>query len=144
MEGEVIIQTFTPHSPSIQFARHHDFEGFAEQELAIRQQFSYPPYTSVGLIHIRSNHERRAEFTASILHQRLKKRLAEEDLSSSIILGEVLPSPLVRAHGQYRFQLLLRSTHARKLSSLVQSVLYSMGNPEDTTIALDMDAQSLG
>ena len=30
LEGEVIVQTFTPHSPSIQFARHHDFDGFVE------------------------------------------------------------------------------------------------------------------
>ena len=29
VEGEVLVQTFTPHSPSIQFARHHDFDGFA-------------------------------------------------------------------------------------------------------------------
>ena len=37
LEGEVVVQTYTPHHPSIQFARHHDFEGFAEQELAMRR-----------------------------------------------------------------------------------------------------------
>jgi hypothetical protein len=30
--GEVFVQTSTPFSPSIQFARHHDFDGFWEQE----------------------------------------------------------------------------------------------------------------
>src|SRR6202023_1118893 len=28
VEGEVIVQAFTPFSPSIQHARHHDFDGF--------------------------------------------------------------------------------------------------------------------
>ena len=42
--GEVVVQTFTPQSETIQFSRHADFEGFAESELRMRQQFRYPPY----------------------------------------------------------------------------------------------------
>ena len=37
LEGEVIVQTFTPHSPSIQYARQHDFDGFSEQEMEFRR-----------------------------------------------------------------------------------------------------------
>ena len=37
LEGEVIVQTFTPHSPSIQYARKHDFDGFSEQEMEFRR-----------------------------------------------------------------------------------------------------------
>ena len=62
MAGEVIIQT-SPTFPSIQFARHHDFEGFVSQELEVREQFSYPPFTHLALLLARSSHERRAEFT---------------------------------------------------------------------------------
>src|SRR5207237_1595740 len=29
--GEVFVQTYTPFSPSIQFARHHDFVGYCQQ-----------------------------------------------------------------------------------------------------------------
>src|SRR5260221_412857 len=35
--GEVFVQTSTPFSPSIQFARHHDFDGFWEQESEFRE-----------------------------------------------------------------------------------------------------------
>src|SRR5260370_38326825 len=31
--GEVFVQTYTPFSPSIHFARHHDFSGYFQQEL---------------------------------------------------------------------------------------------------------------
>ena len=71
MAGEVIIQTSTPHSPSIQFARHHDFDGFVAQELNVRQQFQYPPFTHLALLLARSSHERRAEFTLQTLHRKL-------------------------------------------------------------------------
>src|SRR5208282_777626 len=36
--GEVYVQTYTPFHPAIQFARHHDFTGFWEQEVEFREQ----------------------------------------------------------------------------------------------------------
>jgi primosomal protein N' (replication factor Y) len=135
LEGEVIVQTFTPHSPSIQYARKHDFDGFSEQEMEFRRQFSFPPYAHCGVLTSRSTHERRAEFTLQTLHLRLA-----ENLPAGITLGEVLPSPLIRSHGQFRFQITLRSHHARPLTRHVQSVLAKTSLPEDVTVVFDMDA----
>ncbi len=135
LDGEVIVQTFTPHSPSIQFARKHDFDGFAEQEMEFRREFSFPPYAHCGVLTSRSTHERRAEFTLQTLHLRLA-----ENLPNGITLGEVLPSPLIRSHGQFRFQITLRSHHARPLTRHVQQVLARTTLPEDVTVVFDMDA----
>ncbi|MEM7383694.1 MAG: primosomal protein N' [Verrucomicrobiota bacterium] len=49
LEGEVLVQTYTPESPSIQFARHHDYSGYAMQELDFRRQCEFPPYTHVEI-----------------------------------------------------------------------------------------------
>lgn len=135
LEGEVIIQTFTPHSPSVQFARHHDFDGYAEQELQFRNKFLYPPFAHCALLGTRSTHERRAEFTLENLHKRLKK-----DLPPQIELGEPMPSPLTRAHGQFRYHLMLKSTSARALHQHVKSILAATPPPDDVTIIFDMDA----
>ncbi|MCW1923027.1 primosomal protein N' [Luteolibacter arcticus] len=137
LEGEVIVQTFTPHSPSIQFARHHDFDGFAEQELEFRRQFGFPPFAHCAVLTSRSTHERRAEFTLQTLHRRLT-----EDTPPEIVIGEPLPSPLVKTHGQFRFQLMLRSPKARVLTRHVQQVLQKTPLPEDVTVVFDMDAWS--
>jgi primosomal protein N' (replication factor Y) len=135
LEGEVIVQTFTPHSPSIQYARKHDFDGFSEQEMEFRRQFSFPPYAHCAVLTSRSTHERRAEFTLQTLHLRLA-----ENLPNGITLGEVLPSPLIRSHGQFRFQITLRSHRARPLTNHVQQILAKTTLPEDVTVVFDMDA----
>ncbi len=138
MEGEVYVQTGTPHSPSIQFGRQHDFLGYAEQELEFRRQFSYPPFASVGLLTMKSSHERRAEFTLQTLHRRLKELNSDE-----LIIGEVLPSPLIKTHGQFRFQLMLRAKNARIISRAIRDVLAKTSLPEDVTPVIDIDAHSL-
>jgi primosomal protein N' (replication factor Y) len=135
LAGEVIVQTFTPHSPSIQYARKHDFDGYSEQEMEFRRQFSFPPYAHCAVLTSRSTHERRAEFTLQTLHLRLA-----ENLPTGITLGEVLPSPLIRSHGQFRFQITLRSHRARPLTRHVQAVLARTTLPEDVTVVFDMDA----
>ena len=139
MAGEVIIQTSTPHSPSIQFARHHDFDGFVAQELNVRQQFQYPPFTHLALLLARSSHERRAEFTLQTLHRKLS-----EDLPDQVILGDPIPSPLTKSHSQFRFQLLMRGPNARILSHHLNKILRATPTPEDVIVTGDLDAYDLG
>ena len=139
MAGEVIIQTSTPHSPSIQFARHHDFDGFVAQELDVRQQFQYPPFTHLALLLARSSHERRAEFTLQTLHRKLAENLPE-----NVILGDPIPSPLTKSHSQFRFQLLMRGPNARVLSHHLNKTLRATPTPEDVIVTADLDAHDLG
>ena len=139
MAGEVIIQTSTPHSPSIQFARHHDFDGFVAQELDVRQQFQYPPFTHLALLLARSSHERRAEFTLQTIHRKLAENLPE-----NVILGDPIPSPLTKSHSQFRFQLLMRGPNARVLSHHLNKILRATPTPEDVIVTADLDAYDLG
>lgn len=137
LEGEVVVQTFTPHSPSIQFARRHDFDGFASQELEMRDHLGFPPFSHCAVLTSRSTHERRAEFTLQTIRMRLLENAPDE-----LVITEVMPSPLVKAHGQFRFQLTLRAGKARPITRLVQAVLTKMSLPEDVTVVFDMDALS--
>jgi len=139
MEGEVIIQTFTPHSPSVQFARHHDYEGFADQEYDFRRQFNFPPFTHAALLTSKCSHERLAEFTLQNLHQRLSTNLPD-----GIELGVPNPAPTPKSHGLFRFQLLMRSDNPRVLSRHVQQVLSATTLPEEVSLVFDMDAYDFG
>jgi primosomal protein N' (replication factor Y) len=104
--GEVFVQTYTPFSPSIQFARHHDFAGYFQQELEFRERCDFPPFKHAILITVRSAHEGRAKLSAETLKRRLKEALPEE-----FILGDATPAPLEKLQGQFRFHILIRGKH---------------------------------
>src|SRR5207249_2357217 len=93
--GEVFVQTYTPFSPSIQFARHHDFAGYFQQELEFRERCDFPPFKHAILITVRSVHEGRAKLSAETLKRRLKEALPEE-----FILGDATPAPLEKLQSQ--------------------------------------------
>jgi primosomal protein N' (replication factor Y) len=136
--GEVMVQTYAPHTPAVQFARHNDYEGFAQQELEHRQAFRYPPFTHVVLISARGKHQARAEFALQTLHRRLAEGLPE-----GTVMGEPSPSALAKAHGQFRFQLLLRADKIRVLTSHIHKVIRSTSLPEDVIVVWDVDPVSL-
>lgn len=138
VEGEVFVQSFTPFHPAIQFARHHDFDGFWEAEIQHRKDYDQPPFTHLILIVIRSVHQERASFSAETLHRRLK-----EALPASTNLSEPAPAPLEKSHGSYRYHLMLRSRAVQRLSRALHGVLEKLTFPEDVFVTVDVDAYHL-
>ena len=136
--GEVFVQTYTPFSPSIQFARHHDFPGYFQQELEFRERCDFPPFKHAILITVRSAHEGRAKLSAETLQRRLKEALPEE-----FILGDATPAPLEKLQGQFRFHILIRGEAIMRLSRLVRETLDKLPFPEDVTVAVDVDPYQL-
>jgi len=136
--GEVFVQTYTPFSPSIQFARHHDFAGYFQQELEFRERCDFPPFKHATLITVRSGHEGRAKLSAETLVRRLK-----ESLGSEFILGDATPAPLEKLQGQFRFHILLRGEAIMRLSRLVRETLDKLPLPEDVLATVDVDPYQL-
>src|SRR5207248_5745933 len=99
VEGEVIVQAFTPFHPAIQYARRHDFTGFYEQEIEFRQQLKYPPLSRVALLTLKGRNEDKVKFSAEHLKRELEKEVA--DIKDLIIAGPA-PAPLLRAETYYR------------------------------------------
>tara|TARA_Y100001978_G_C23275449_1_gene237823 strand:- start:203 stop:460 length:258 start_codon:yes stop_codon:yes gene_type:complete len=75
-----------------------------------------------------------AEFTLQTLHKRLLKNLPDY-----ILLGEPLPSPLSKAAGQFRFQLMLRSESPRSMSQYIKSIIVDLAIPDEVYLAIDVD-----
>ena len=138
VEGEVFVQSFTPHHPAIQFARHHDFEGFWELEIEHRRLFEQPPFTHIILINVRSPHETRASFSTETLARRLA-----ESLPAGTTMSDPAPAPLEKSHGNYRFHLILRTRAILRLSRHLRGVLEKLTFPEDVIVTVDVDAYQL-
>jgi primosomal protein N' (replication factor Y) len=137
--GEVFVQTYTPFSPSIQFARHHDFAGYFQQELEFRERCDFPPFKHAILLTVRSAHEGRAKLSAETLVRRLREAITTPEF----MLGDAMPAPLEKLQGQFRFHILLRGAAIMRLSRLVRETLDKLPLPEDVAVAIDVDPYQL-
>ena len=137
-EGEVIVQTFSPVSPSVQYARHHDFSGFFDQEISFRENFGHPPFMRMLLIQIRGVSQEETLFASESVAKAFQKAAP-----STVQVSEAAPAPLERAHGQYRFHVALKSVSGALLGKLAREVTASLKLPEDIVMTLDVDPYSM-
>jgi primosomal protein N' (replication factor Y) len=139
VEGEVIVQSFTPFHAAVQYARQHDFIGFYESEIEFREQLKYPPVSRLVCVTARSRSEAKAMFYAGALTRELHKRIA----GTLGILAGPTAAPLAKVQNQYRFQLMLRTQHIMQVVEVLSHVLASLKPPDDVSVAVDVDPVSL-
>lgn len=141
VEGEVIVQSFTPFHPAIQYARRHDFKGFYDQEIEFREQLKYPPWARIAMLTLRGRNEDKVKFAADHLRKEIERRTAGW---KDLVIAGPAPSPLLRAEGFFRYQIMLRLRAMSRLAATLTRIQVEMAMPDDVTMTIDIDAVNLG
>lgn len=63
-QGRVLIQTYQPAHPVLQFLGAHDYRGFYDHEIEERRMFLYPPFTRVVYVYLRHREAERLDHVA--------------------------------------------------------------------------------
>jgi primosomal protein N' (replication factor Y) (superfamily II helicase) len=140
VEGEVVVQAFSPFHPAIQFARQHDFVGFYNQEIEFRRQLSYPPVSRIALLTLRGRNEDKVRFTADHLRRELAVLAGE---FGDLVIAGPAPAPLERAEAFYRYQILLRTRQMSRLSRRLARLLGTFAPPQEILLSVDIDPVGL-
>ncbi len=138
VRGEVFVQTRVPFHPAIQFARHHDYAGFIEQELEFRRSLHYPPFERFVLVTARGRSE---EKTLFVLEQ-LAKEMTRLDLPETEITGPA-PAPIARIEERYRFQVFLRTRRIMAVTPKLRPLFMDRAWPDDVRLTIDVDPVDL-
>ena len=140
VEGEVIVQAFTPFHPAIQYARRHDFNGFYAQEMEFRAQLKYPPISRIALLLLRGRNEEKVKFSAECVKRDLEK--ATSGISDLITKGPAA-APLARSKTEYRYQIMILTRQMTRLSLALAGLEATLTLPEDVKMSVDIDPVNL-
>jgi primosomal protein N' (replication factor Y) len=135
-EGEVIIQTYRPDHYAIVAAAQQDYEAFYRQEIAMREELNYPPFSQVANIVVVSVNQAEAERRA--IQVAAEIRAQAPDLE---VLGPA-PAPQAKLRGRHRWQLLLRGPHGT-LQPALRAALANLPAWTGGNMVVDVDPVSL-
>jgi len=119
LPGRVLIQTYHPEHYALTYAVQQDYERFYEHEIRFREKMGYPPFMALALILIRHPELSRAERYSKILRTSLDEENKNGDCR---ILGPAAAS-IARLKGDYRIQIILKSTSRKALKELLSAAL---------------------
>ena len=134
-KGTVLIQTYSPHHYSIQFAAKHDYTGFFSEEIEKRKNLQYPPFTKLINIIFRGKKEQSVHEQA---HQFRKWLEAAKEHQNVELMGPA-PLPLYRLRGHFRWHLMLRSSNTDLMHAAVRKALEQFKRKTGVYLAIDVD-----
>ena len=137
LEGRIVLQTYAPEHPAIQFALKHDYEGFYNEELLERQDLHYPPFGSLARLLFAHPQHDKTHAVAQRMIQELVER-ADDDLW---VLGPV-DAPLEQLQSLYRVHALIKHPEIKRIKPLLRTLLYKYGG-QLQRISLDIDPYSM-
>lgn len=117
--GEVVVQTFDPENYAIKCAVDHDYESFYRQELEMRRELAYPPFTSIVNVISHDTNDKLAE-------TRLKdfvERLRAAGISHFVEVTGPVRAVLAKLRGEYRWHAVLRSCERDKMLNAIRETL---------------------
>jgi len=92
--GHVLVQTLSPEHPAIDAARRHDFVGFADGELPLRQMLGYPPFAAMIRLVIRGPEPNAVLDFAQLLTNKVRE-LAVADRPETDVKTDAPPTDLL-------------------------------------------------
>lgn len=139
--GRVIIQTRLPDHHAVRCAVEHDYERFAQRELAERVMPPYPPTVSLANVVVSGVDHAEVMEVVERAAQWLR-RLAAGRVSATVT-GPAL-CPVQRIKGRWRWHLLVRSPAAGELTRLLRYFVERFPRPRSgVRVVVDRDPVSL-
>jgi len=135
--GRVIVQTLQPTHFSLQYAAHHDYNGFADAELANRRESGYPPFARLVLFRCEGEDGAATERIA-----RAVAAAAQQGAPSAVRVLGPTPAPIERLRRRFRWQLLVRgqSSHAvRQAAAQARQAVRRAARTANVRLIVDVD-----
>ena len=115
LPGEVLIQTRMPDHPLYAALVKQDYAAFAEQQLAVRERMSFPPFSHQVLLRAEAGDQ-------SAVFEFLDSAAAlARQLSQGVSVYDPVPAWMAKLAGKWRGQLLIQSAERAPLHRLLRS-----------------------
>ncbi len=138
-EGSVIVQTFNPEHPSITYAVRQDSKGFLEEELKLREDLDYPPFSRLVNIRFTGRFENETGDVANRSGEIARKLVSRLKVGALEVMGPS-PCPVRKIRNRYRFQMLLKSHNAAMLHSFSRQLLRLVSKEAgQVRVSIDVD-----
>lgn len=104
-QGNVVIQTYTPHHFAVMTASNHDYDAFYKEEIENRKQLIYPPFSNIIYIVVSDKNKALGLNSITAFAQDLKEM--KKNIDGIYLLGPQV-APISKINDFYRYQIIMK------------------------------------
>ena len=141
-DGLVLIQTYRAEDEAIKAVRDSRTEEFYENELEIRKQLAFPPFTRLVTLTLRCRTEEKVKEAAEGLCTITERVIAASGYHDVAIIGTG-PCVIYRRSSSFRYQIIISATDFRHLLKITEVALSQFKCPSSVHTEVDVDPLSM-
>lgn len=141
-DGKVLIQTLNPENRIFNIVKDHDFDGFYQDELKIRELCECPPYKRLAMIHFSSRFQDKLIPHVSEQVGPMMRSLVEQHFKEVTILGP-RPAHIEKKSNQFTWSILLKSQDLAQLHNLLKTFEINYKSLSSVSYKIDIDPYTM-
>lgn len=136
--GSVIFQTFNPDFSAIQFAKEQNYKKFYEEEITLRKEFGYPPFSQViRLVVFGIDLSRTAQAASEIAH-RLNDIIKKKSWQKKFQAAMASACAFEKINNDFRYEILIKNFANQEGHTLISKFFKTIKLPNDLKIKIDV------
>ena len=147
--GFVVIQSYSPEHPAITLAAVHDYPAFYAQEIAMRRNGMFPPFSVFARLLFLGEDASVLCAAAEQCAKELRPALHEAICQTGGDVRELLmlyasPAPIARRQGLFRYQVLIKLARTKSTQSAMDALYcYTQDHKNACRVYLEVNPQNL-
>lgn len=121
--GFAYIQTFVPEHYVLNLAADQNYDEFYEEEIALRQSLTYPPFCDLCVIGFSAELESKAILASKYATKLIGDYIIDNKVTFPLRALGPAPCTLEMINGKYRYRLILKSRNTKDFRDMIRYVL---------------------
>lgn len=142
-DGKVLIQTYQVDNKAIIRAKEHELEEFYEDELRVRKELNFPPFSRLINLTFRSRSEELANSSATEFASFISDMIKKHKMEKGVTLLGAAPCIIEKKAGSFRYHVLISGNNSKFLAEFLSRILENFKLKRNVYLEVDVDPLSL-
>lgn len=142
--GKALIQTYTPENSVISLAAKQDYDSFYGQEIEIRKQMLYPPYTDICMVIFVGESELTTLECCTAFFESIKSVASSEFSDIPLRIFHPSPASINKMCGTYRFKIVMKCKNSARFQEMMDKLIMTQEkhiNDKGVNMVVDMNPE---
>ncbi len=136
--GSVVFQTYNPDFSVLSSAKEQKYISFYEEEIKMRKEFGYPPFSQVIRLIVYGMNENRVMQATIEIGEQLIKTVKKCNLDKKMYVGAMSPCAYEKVNNEFRYEILIKNFADKQGHSLLSKFYKSVKLPKDLRLKIDV------
>ncbi len=142
--GRAVLQTSVPDNYVVEYASNQDYEGFFNEEMALRKTMIFPPVCDMCVLGFSSAFEDKAENASKAMIEIMTNKVRTENINFPLRTLGPVKFAYGRINGKYRYRIILKCRNNADFRKFISDILIQAGKDKrfsNVSVYADMNGE---